>query len=238
MYLSEELDSPSCFISDFLPNRWKWCTLRRLIFGCWNRTVCSECFVLSWSLWASCWEHWTNCSVDCCSIVSLTWLATSSMQECKLWPQKWKCRNACGVCPSVLHSCDIFITEDSLFGHVTSIFSSLPLPPPDKNFEDDDSVDGGRSSSSSKGASLSGRKPVSMGSFRRPSSASSAKSAGQSRRVTDRICIKTASGQEVARSVELYKCRVLWYLIKKQWQQAGSHITTMHNGIISKATVE
>ncbi|MEQ2237396.1 CLIP-associating protein 1-B, partial [Ilyodon furcidens] len=46
-----------------------------------------------------------------------------------------------------------------------------------KNFEDDESVDGGRSSS--KGASLSGRKAVSMGSFRRPSSASSSKSAGR-----------------------------------------------------------
>lgn len=56
------------------------------------------------------------------------------------------------------------------------------FPPPDKNFEDDDSVDGGRSSSSSKGASLSGRKPVSMGSFRRPTSASGNKSAGQSPR--------------------------------------------------------
>lgn len=63
----------------------------------------------------------------------------------------------------------------SLCGHVTSAFPSLP----DKNFEDDDSVDGGRSSSSSKGASQCGRKPVSMGSFRRPSSASSAKSAGE-----------------------------------------------------------
>ncbi|XP_038586312.1 CLIP-associating protein 1-like isoform X7 [Micropterus salmoides] len=48
-----------------------------------------------------------------------------------------------------------------------------------KTFEDDDSVDGGRSTSSSKGASLSGRKPVSMGSFRRPASGSSAKSAGR-----------------------------------------------------------
>lgn len=67
--------------------------------------------------------------------------------------------------------CDVF----SLCGHVTSAFPSLP----DKNFEDDDSVDGGRSSSSSKGASQCGRKPVSMGSFRRPSSASSAKSAGE-----------------------------------------------------------
>ncbi|XP_070969600.1 CLIP-associating protein 1-B-like isoform X15 [Oncorhynchus clarkii lewisi] len=46
-----------------------------------------------------------------------------------------------------------------------------------KNFEDDDSVDGGRSSSS-KGPS-SGKKTVSMGSFRRPSSASSTKSTGR-----------------------------------------------------------
>uniref|UniRef100_A0A8C7QRP8 Cytoplasmic linker associated protein 1 n=1 Tax=Oncorhynchus mykiss TaxID=8022 RepID=A0A8C7QRP8_ONCMY len=45
----------------------------------------------------------------------------------------------------------------------------------DKNFEDDDSVDGGRSSSS-KGPS-SGKKTVSMGSFRRPSSASNGPSA-------------------------------------------------------------
>ncbi|XP_049920883.1 CLIP-associating protein 1-A-like [Epinephelus moara] len=52
-------------------------------------------------------------------------------------------------------------------------------PVSDKNFEDDDSGDGGRSSSSSKGASLSGKKTVSMGSFRRPASASSSKSAGR-----------------------------------------------------------
>uniref|UniRef100_A0A669D0E3 Cytoplasmic linker associated protein 1 n=1 Tax=Oreochromis niloticus TaxID=8128 RepID=A0A669D0E3_ORENI len=63
-----------------------------------------------------------------------------------------------------------------LFSHMT-----VPVSPPfsssptDKNFEDDDSVDGGRSSSSSKGTSLSGRKAVSMGSFRRPASASSSK---------------------------------------------------------------
>lgn len=55
------------------------------------------------------------------------------------------------------------------------------LPAADKNFEDDDSVDGGRSSSSSKATSLSGRKVVSMGSFRRPASAN--KSAGQTRDV-------------------------------------------------------
>ncbi|XP_051283593.1 CLIP-associating protein 1 isoform X16 [Dicentrarchus labrax] len=48
-----------------------------------------------------------------------------------------------------------------------------------KNFEDDDSVDGGRSSSSSKGAPLSGRKAVSMGSFRRPASTSGTKTAGR-----------------------------------------------------------
>ncbi|KAG7251692.1 hypothetical protein CRUP_016894, partial [Coryphaenoides rupestris] len=47
-----------------------------------------------------------------------------------------------------------------------------------KNFDEDDSVDGGRSSSS-KAVSVSGRKTVSMGSFRRPGSAPSAKSAGK-----------------------------------------------------------
>ncbi|KAM9397943.1 CLIP-associating protein 1-B-like isoform 10-T10 [Salvelinus alpinus] len=47
----------------------------------------------------------------------------------------------------------------------------------DKNYDDEDSVDGGRSSSS-KGPS-SGKKAVSMGSFRRPSSASSTKSTGR-----------------------------------------------------------
>uniref|UniRef100_A0AAY4CQK3 TOG domain-containing protein n=1 Tax=Denticeps clupeoides TaxID=299321 RepID=A0AAY4CQK3_9TELE len=47
----------------------------------------------------------------------------------------------------------------------------------DKNIDDDDSVDGGRSSSS-KGAS-SGRRAVSAGSMRRPSSASSTKSTGK-----------------------------------------------------------
>uniref|UniRef100_A0A4W6F0E7 Cytoplasmic linker associated protein 1 n=1 Tax=Lates calcarifer TaxID=8187 RepID=A0A4W6F0E7_LATCA len=67
----------------------------------------------------------------------------------------------------------VFTTTSSLSSDLSS------PPPPDKNFEDDDSVDGGRSSSSSKGASLSGRKTVSMGSFRRPGSASSAKSAGR-----------------------------------------------------------
>ena len=40
-------------------------------------------------------------------------------------------------------------------------------------------MDGGRSTSSSKPVSASGRKAVSMGSFRKPSSGSSAKSAGQ-----------------------------------------------------------
>ncbi|XP_028972445.1 CLIP-associating protein 1-B isoform X20 [Esox lucius] len=47
----------------------------------------------------------------------------------------------------------------------------------DKNFDDDDSVDGGRSSSS-KGLS-SGKKSLSVGSVRRPSSASSTKSTGR-----------------------------------------------------------
>ncbi|XP_070786558.1 CLIP-associating protein 1-A-like [Enoplosus armatus] len=65
----------------------------------------------------------------------------------------------------------------SKFDEVQRSGNMVLSPVSDKNFEDDDSVDGGRSSSSSKGASLSGRKPVSMGSFRRP--ASSTKSAGR-----------------------------------------------------------
>ncbi|XP_070814074.1 CLIP-associating protein 1-B-like isoform X4 [Chaetodon trifascialis] len=60
----------------------------------------------------------------------------------------------------------------SKFDEVQRSGSMVLSPVSDKNFEDDDSVDGGRSSSSSKGASLSGRKVVSMGSFRRPASAS------------------------------------------------------------------
>ncbi|CAJ1087441.1 CLIP-associating protein 1-B-like isoform X5 [Xyrichtys novacula] len=67
----------------------------------------------------------------------------------------------------------------SKFDEVQRSGNMVLSPLSDKNFEDDDSVDGGRSSSSSKGASLSGRKAVSMGSFRRPASASSAKSAGR-----------------------------------------------------------
>ncbi|XP_027147195.1 CLIP-associating protein 1-B-like isoform X7 [Larimichthys crocea] len=67
----------------------------------------------------------------------------------------------------------------SKFDEVQRSGNMVLSPVSDKNFEDDDSVDGGRSSSSSKGASLSGKKTVSMGSFRRPASASSAKSAGR-----------------------------------------------------------
>ncbi|XP_047211071.1 CLIP-associating protein 1-A-like isoform X6 [Girardinichthys multiradiatus] len=65
----------------------------------------------------------------------------------------------------------------SQFDEVQRSGNMVLSPLSDKNFEDDESVDGGRSSS--KGASLSGRKAVSMGSFRRPSSASSSKSAGR-----------------------------------------------------------
>ncbi|XP_041822477.1 CLIP-associating protein 1-B-like isoform X3 [Chelmon rostratus] len=69
----------------------------------------------------------------------------------------------------------------SKFDEVQRSGNMVLSPVSDKNFEDDDSVDGGRSSSSSKGASLSGRKTVSMGSFRRPASASASatKSAGR-----------------------------------------------------------
>nr|XP_029135946.1 CLIP-associating protein 1-like [Labrus bergylta] len=67
----------------------------------------------------------------------------------------------------------------SKFDEVQRSGNMVLSPLSDKNLEDDDSADGGRSSSSSKGASLSGRKAVSMGSFRRPPSASSTKSAGR-----------------------------------------------------------
>jgi len=78
---------------------------------------------------------------------------------------------------------------------VQTLSQLIPLPPPDKTFEDDESVDGGRSSSSSKGASLSGRKAVSMGSFRRPASASSSKSAGQNRgrRLTQSLSVQVST---------------------------------------------
>ncbi|XP_068575825.1 CLIP-associating protein 1-B-like isoform X5 [Cebidichthys violaceus] len=65
----------------------------------------------------------------------------------------------------------------SKFDEVQRSGNMVLSPVSDKTFEDDDSGDGGRSSSS-KGASLSGKKTLSiMGSFRRP--ASSAKSAGR-----------------------------------------------------------
>ncbi|XP_076008502.1 CLIP-associating protein 1-B-like isoform X2 [Genypterus blacodes] len=67
----------------------------------------------------------------------------------------------------------------SRFDEVQRSGNMVLSPLSDKNFEDDDSVDGGRSTSSSKGASVSGRKVVSMASFRRTGSASSAKSAGR-----------------------------------------------------------
>uniref|UniRef100_A0A7N8XLZ1 Cytoplasmic linker associated protein 1 n=1 Tax=Mastacembelus armatus TaxID=205130 RepID=A0A7N8XLZ1_9TELE len=85
--------------------------------------------------------------------------------------------------------CVQMLTNESIPEYITTfswcrVFSFLYVAQSfsvclDKNFEDDDSVDGGRSLSSSKGASLSGRKPVSMGSFRRPGSASGTKSAGR-----------------------------------------------------------
>ncbi|XP_062236270.1 CLIP-associating protein 1-B-like [Platichthys flesus] len=67
----------------------------------------------------------------------------------------------------------------SKFDEVQRSGNMVLSPVSDKNFEEDDSVDAGRSSSSSKGALQSGKKTVSMGSFRRPPSASSAKAAGR-----------------------------------------------------------
>uniref|UniRef100_A0A8C8HZQ2 TOG domain-containing protein n=1 Tax=Oncorhynchus tshawytscha TaxID=74940 RepID=A0A8C8HZQ2_ONCTS len=84
-------------------------------------------------------------------------------------------------------------------------FSAITREPDYKNFEDDDSVDGGRSSSS-KGPS-SGKKTVSMGSFRRPSSASSTKSTGETPLpvCTSRECVGdgTASHLKKMRSLLL-----------------------------------
>ncbi|KAM3585425.1 uncharacterized protein V6R79_017639 [Siganus canaliculatus] len=65
----------------------------------------------------------------------------------------------------------------SRFDEVQRSGNMVLSPVSDKQLEDDDSVDGGRSSSSSRGASLSGRKTLSMGSFRRP--APGAKAAGR-----------------------------------------------------------
>ncbi|XP_028972442.1 CLIP-associating protein 1-B isoform X12 [Esox lucius] len=65
----------------------------------------------------------------------------------------------------------------SKFDEVQRSGNMILSPVSDKNFDDDDSVDGGRSSSS-KGLS-SGKKSLSVGSVRRPSSASSTKSTGR-----------------------------------------------------------
>ncbi|XP_029379559.1 CLIP-associating protein 1-A-like isoform X2 [Echeneis naucrates] len=85
----------------------------------------------------------------------------------------------------------------SKFDEVQRSGNMVPSPLSDKNFEDDDSVDGGRSSSSSKGASLSGRTMVSMGSFRRPASASSNKSAGR-----DRSCAGAVDEEDFIQAFE------------------------------------
>ncbi|XP_037830444.1 CLIP-associating protein 1-A isoform X2 [Kryptolebias marmoratus] len=69
----------------------------------------------------------------------------------------------------------------SKFDEVQRSGNMVLSPLSDKTFEDDESVDGGRSSSSSKAVSLSGRKGMNMSSCRRPSSSSSSKSAGRDR---------------------------------------------------------
>ncbi|KAM4731771.1 CLIP-associating protein 1a [Anableps anableps] len=67
----------------------------------------------------------------------------------------------------------------SRFDEVQRSGNMIPSSGSDKNFEDEDSVDGGRSSSSSSSkAPASGRRTV-MSSVRRPSSASSTKSTGK-----------------------------------------------------------
>uniref|UniRef100_A0A4W6EZV7 Cytoplasmic linker associated protein 1 n=1 Tax=Lates calcarifer TaxID=8187 RepID=A0A4W6EZV7_LATCA len=92
----------------------------------------------------------------------------------------------------------------SKFDEVQRSGNMVLSPVSDKNFEDDDSVDGGRSSSSSKGASLSGRKTVSMGSFRRPGSASSAKDGSGAGAVDEEDFIQTF---EDVPTVQIYSNR-------------------------------
>ncbi|XP_061745705.1 CLIP-associating protein 1-like isoform X6 [Nerophis ophidion] len=65
----------------------------------------------------------------------------------------------------------------SKFDEVQRSGNMILSPVSDKNFEDDDSLDGGCSSSSSKAALLAGRKTMSVGSRRNPTS--STKSAGK-----------------------------------------------------------
>lgn len=69
--------------------------------------------------------------------------------------------------------------EEHLSPVKSAVFTSSVSFVADKNFEDEDSVDGGRSSSSSSSkAPPSGRRTV-MSSVRRPSSATTAKASGE-----------------------------------------------------------
>lgn len=127
-------------------------------------------------LWPAALLAITSSLIRCCRNASyalcVSWSPIAEMSE--------------SSCCAALFGCSavaFFFVRTLLFSHMTvPLFSSSPT---DKNFEDDDSVDGGRSSSSSKGTSLSGRKAVSMGSFRRPASGS--KSAGQNHRISTQI---------------------------------------------------
>ncbi|XP_062862056.1 CLIP-associating protein 1a [Trichomycterus rosablanca] len=68
----------------------------------------------------------------------------------------------------------------SKFDEVQKSGSMIPSSGSDKNFDDDDSVDGGRSSSSTSSKAFSSSRRVgSMGSMRRPSSASAPRAAGK-----------------------------------------------------------
>lgn len=74
----------------------------------------------------------------------------------------------------------VFLIESTAVKIFDETLINLLVFPTDKNFDDEDSVDGGRSSSSSssKGFSSS-RRGGSMGSMRRPSSASGSRAAGK-----------------------------------------------------------
>uniref|UniRef100_A0A672MP44 CLIP-associating protein 1-like n=1 Tax=Sinocyclocheilus grahami TaxID=75366 RepID=A0A672MP44_SINGR len=74
----------------------------------------------------------------------------------------------------------------------------LLVSPTDKNFDDEDSVDGGRSSSSSKGFSNS-KRGGSMGSMRRPSSASGSRAPGKT---TDSVSAGAVDEEDFIKAFE------------------------------------
>ncbi|XP_072235268.1 CLIP-associating protein 1-like [Leuresthes tenuis] len=84
------------------------------------------------------------------------------------------------VIRTLKHSSAVALFIRFVFGESHSSFlSSAESRDGDKNFEDEDSVDGGRSSSSSSSKAPTGGRRTVMSSVRRPSSASTAKASGK-----------------------------------------------------------